>query len=62
MLAVNYGLRVLVADLDPQANSSFMLFRRAGVEDAERLGKLLPKFLVDLYEPTQSQLNIVARQ
>ncbi len=58
MLAVNYDLRVLVVDLDPQANSSFMLLSRAGVEDAERQGKLLPKFLIDLYESPRPQLNI----
>ncbi len=47
-LAHFHDLRVLVVDLDPQANTSFMLLSREGVDRAEALGKTLPNFLLDL--------------
>lgn len=47
-LAVFHGQRVLVIDLDPQSNTSFMLLSRDGLELAERAGKTLPQFLIDL--------------
>lgn len=46
-LAVFDDLRVLVVDLDPQANASYMLLSRDGVEAAEANGKTLPNFLLD---------------
>jgi chromosome partitioning protein len=47
-LALVNDLRVLVIDLDAQANSSFMLLSRDGVENAEATGRTLPSFFVDL--------------
>jgi cellulose biosynthesis protein BcsQ len=47
-LALHQNLRVLVIDLDPQSNASFMLLSRDGVENAEALGKTFPNFLLDL--------------
>lgn len=47
-LALFHDLRVLVIDLDPQSNTSFMLLSRDGLEIAEGQGRTLPKFLLDL--------------
>lgn len=47
-LAVFHGQRVLVVDLDPQSNTSFMLLSRDGLELAEGKGRTLPQFLIDL--------------
>ncbi|MEQ1672097.1 MAG: ParA family protein [Hyphomicrobium sp.] len=47
-LAVFHDLRVLVIDLDPQSNTSFMLLSRDGLESAEGQGRTLPHFLLDL--------------
>ena len=47
-LALVNDLRVLVIDLDAQANTSFMLLSRDGVENAEATGRTLPNFFVDL--------------
>lgn len=46
-LAVHFDQRVLVIDLDPQSNTSFMMLSRQGVEQAEQAGKTLPHFLLD---------------
>ncbi len=46
-LALFHGLRVLVVDLDPQSNTSFMLLSRDGVDQAERAGKTLNHFLLE---------------
>ena len=46
-LAHNHGLRVLIVDLDPQSNCSFMLMGREGVEIAEEYGRTLLHFLLD---------------
>lgn len=47
-LAVFHGLRVLVIDLDPQSSTSFMLLSAEGMDIAEGMGRLLPKFLLDI--------------
>lgn len=47
-LALFHDLRVLVVDLDPQSNTSFMLLSRDGLELAEGQGRTLPQFLLDL--------------
>jgi cellulose biosynthesis protein BcsQ len=44
-LALFHRQRVLVIDLDPQSNTSYMLLSRAGVEIAERQQKTLMHFL-----------------
>lgn len=44
-LASFHGRSVLVVDLDPQSNSSFMLLSRAGAEAAERQGKTFMHFI-----------------
>jgi chromosome partitioning protein len=46
-LALMHQLRVLVVDLDPQSNTSFMLLSRDGVDQAERSGKTLNHFLLE---------------
>ncbi|MCZ7596456.1 MAG: ParA family protein [Hyphomicrobium sp.] len=43
-----HNLRVLVIDLDPQANSSYMLLSRDGVEHAEKARQTLPHLFEDL--------------
>lgn len=40
--------RVLVVDLDPQGNASYMLLSRAGVESAEHARKTLPHLFEDM--------------
>ncbi len=47
-LAVYHGLRILVVDLDPQANASYMLLSREGLEYAEASGKTLTNLVLDL--------------
>jgi cellulose biosynthesis protein BcsQ len=47
-LALFHDLRVLVVDLDPQSNTSFMLLSRDGLDAAENAGRTLPQFLVDI--------------
>lgn len=47
-LALFENLRVLVIDLDPQSNASFMLLSRQGVENADRSGRTLPHHLDDI--------------
>lgn len=54
-LALHHKLRVLVLDLDPQANCSFMLLSRKGVERAETGQKTLPHFLLKHLESTQPE-------
>ncbi len=46
--AVFKDLKVLVIDLDPQANASYMLLSRAGVQQAENAGRTL----LHLFEDT----------
>lgn len=45
--AVFQGRKVLVVDLDPQANASYMLLSRVGVEQAEHALKTLPHLFDD---------------
>jgi cellulose biosynthesis protein BcsQ len=45
--AVFQGRKVLVVDLDPQANASYMLLSRAGVEQAEHARQTLPHLFED---------------
>ncbi|MEZ5901305.1 MAG: ParA family protein [Hyphomicrobiaceae bacterium] len=47
-LALCHGVRVLVVDLDPQSSTSFMLLSSEGMDVAESMGRLLPKFLLDV--------------
>ena len=54
-LACQAGLRVLIVDLDPQANASYMLLSREGVETAEASGKTLPHLLLDIASRRQVQ-------
>lgn len=44
-LAWYHGKKVLVLDLDPQANLSFMLLSRQGVEETDRAGRSLARYL-----------------
>jgi cellulose biosynthesis protein BcsQ len=50
--------KVLVVDFDPQANASYMLLSRAGVEHAEHARRTLPHLLEDVFEG--HQLNPMA--
>ncbi|MGI9387210.1 MAG: ParA family protein [Methyloligellaceae bacterium] len=52
-LALHHKLRALVLDLDPQANCSFMLLSRKGVESAETNQRTLPHYLLELLESSQ---------
>ena len=56
-LALHHKLRVLVLDLDPQANCSFMLLSRKGVEAAETARRTLPNFLLDLIQSSRSETD-----
>lgn len=49
-LAAIRNLRVLVIDLDPQSNVSFMLLSSKGVEQAEKANKTLPHFLLGIQD------------
>ena len=46
-LALHHRKRVLILDLDPQANTSFMLLSRQGVDQADFAGRTLTNFLLD---------------
>ena len=61
--AVFQRRKVLVADLDPQANASYMLLSRAGVEQAENAHRTLPHLLDDALNghPLNSMAYIVPR-
>lgn len=48
--AVFQRRRVLVVDLDPQGNASYMLLSRAGVEQAEHARKTLPHLFEDVLQ------------
>jgi chromosome partitioning protein len=50
--------KVLVIDFDPQANASYMLLSRAGVEHAEHACQTLPHLLEDVFKG--HQLNPMA--
>ncbi len=54
-LALHHRLRVLVLDLDPQANCSFMFLSRKGVETAETGQKTLPHFLLERLESSKPE-------
>lgn len=56
-LALHHKLRVLVLDLDPQANCSFMLLSRKGVEAAETARRTLPNFLLDLIQSSRPETD-----
>lgn len=49
-----HGLRVLVVDLDPQSNSSFMLLSRQGLSNWEEAHRTLP----DLFRDTRMRRQI----
>jgi AAA domain-containing protein len=53
--AVFHRRKVLVIDLDPQGNASYMLLSRDGVERAERARKTLPHLFKDMTERQQGQ-------
>ncbi len=44
-LAYYHNKQVLVLDLDPQANLSFMLLSRSGVEDTDQAGRSLARYM-----------------
>jgi chromosome partitioning protein len=50
--------KVLVIDLDPQANVSYMLLSRAGVENAENAGGTLPNLIEDMLH--RNRQNVMA--
>ena len=50
------GMRVLVIDLDPQANCSFMLLSRDGLRQCEDACKTLPHLFADIQ--SQPMLNL----
>lgn len=54
--AVFHGQRVLVLDLDPQANASYMLLSRTGVEKAESARKTLYHLLSDRLNGTHQNM------
>lgn len=49
------GRRVLVVDLDPQANSSFMLLSREGLRQAEIAHKTVPHLFEDAQRKLETQ-------
>jgi len=53
--AVFQRLKVLVVDMDPQGNASYMLLSRDGVEQAERARKTLPHLFKDMTQRRQGQ-------
>ncbi len=48
-LALNHKQRVLIIDLDPQANASFMLLSREGVNTVHQTQRTLAHFIMALY-------------
>jgi cellulose biosynthesis protein BcsQ len=60
--AVFQQRKVLVVDLDPQANASYMLLSRAGVENAENACRTLPHLFDDaLRGRHQVPMNYIVR-
>ena len=53
--AVFQRRKVLVIDMDPQGNASYMLLSRDGVERAEQARKTLPHLFKDMTERQQGQ-------